>query len=354
MTSPDLSMLAACDDRFDLAAPPRPRGWPARVTLAALALVAGLSAACRKNEPTRQAATETTTQRLDDEDTSYRYPAAPRIVAVGDLHGDLRSTRMALRLAGAIDAQDRWVGGSTVVVQTGDQLDRGDDEPEILDLLDRLRDEAKAAGGALFALNGNHEIMNVQGDFRYATPDGLHDFQGVQPDGPRREEILHLSPVLRGRASAFWPGGSVAKRLAQHPVVIQIGDNVFVHGGILERHVRYGLGRINKEVGRWMESGIGQAAPAIIGGETGPAWMRDYSEGQPPGPWCGELSRVLSRLSAKRMIVGHTVQKQGINSACGAKVWRIDVGLSHGYGGKPSVLEIVGDQTRVLEASAAP
>src|SRR5690606_26650725 len=80
---------------------------------------------------------------------------ATRVVAIGDLHGDLSATRAALRLAGAIDERDRWVGGRLVVVQTGDQLDRGDDEPEILALFERLAVEAEAAGGAVHSLLGN-------------------------------------------------------------------------------------------------------------------------------------------------------------------------------------------------------
>ena len=32
-----------------------------------------------------------------------------RIVAFGDVHGDLEAARGALRLAGAIDEQDRWI-----------------------------------------------------------------------------------------------------------------------------------------------------------------------------------------------------------------------------------------------------
>ena len=80
-------------------------------------------------------------------DLPTRYPPAQHIVAIGDLHGDLEATRAALRLAGAIDERDRWVGGTWVIVQTGDQLDRGDDELEILDLLDALAAQAQAAGG---------------------------------------------------------------------------------------------------------------------------------------------------------------------------------------------------------------
>ena len=75
------------------------------------------------------------------------YPAPERLVAIGDVHGDLSATRRALVLAGAIDQTDRWIGGGLVIVQVGDQLDRGDDEQEILELLDRLRDEAEVAGG---------------------------------------------------------------------------------------------------------------------------------------------------------------------------------------------------------------
>ena len=68
-----------------------------------------------------------------------RFPAAERIVAIGDLHGDLEATRRALRLAGAIDERDTWIGGDLVVVQAGDQLDRGNGEQAIIDLLERLR-----------------------------------------------------------------------------------------------------------------------------------------------------------------------------------------------------------------------
>jgi hypothetical protein len=60
------------------------------------------------------------------------------------------------------------------------------------------------------------------------------------------------------------------------------------------------------------------------------------------------LSETLAMIPAKRMVVGHTVQRNGINAACGDAVWRIDVGLSKVYGGKPQVLEIAGDAVKAL------
>ncbi|MFH1756001.1 MAG: metallophosphoesterase [Candidatus Latescibacterota bacterium] len=111
------------------------------------------------------------------DDTGWRFPAAGRIVAIGDLHGDLDAARRALKLAGAIDDADRWIGGTLVVVQTGDQLDRGGDEQAILDLFERLTAEAARAGGAVHQLNANHELMNVALDLRYVTPAGFEDFE---------------------------------------------------------------------------------------------------------------------------------------------------------------------------------
>ena len=91
-----------------------------------------------------------------------RSPAVQ--AAIGDLHGDAVATRRALRLAGVLHPQrDAWTGGQTVVVQVGDQLDRGDDELEVLNLLHRLSQQATAAGGALHVLCGNHEMMAANG-----------------------------------------------------------------------------------------------------------------------------------------------------------------------------------------------
>src|SRR4051812_15859317 len=56
-----------------------------------------------------------------------RSPMPKRLVAIGDLHGDIAATRSALKAAGAIDDKDAWIGGPLVIVQTGDVLDRGDD-----------------------------------------------------------------------------------------------------------------------------------------------------------------------------------------------------------------------------------
>jgi len=274
-----------------------------------------------------------------------RLPPAPRIVAIGDLHGDLDATRRALRLAGAADDNDHWIGGTLVVVQTGDMLDRGDNEQAILDLFTRLSEEASQAGGAVHALNGNHELMNVELDLRYVTPGGFEDFQDAVTITDIDSVLAEYEEGQRARVSAFRPGGDYAKVLARRNTVVIIGENVFVHGGVLPEHVDYGLQRLNAELRAWMK-GEGPV-PDWTQEKNSVVWMRHYSD-EVDDEDCKLLAEVLDRLGAKRMIVGHTVQEETITPHCEGKVWCIDAGMATYYGGEIRILEIEGDTVRVI------
>src|SRR5581483_9530768 len=74
-------------------------------------------------------------------------PARARVVAIGDLHGYADAARNVLRVAGVTDAEGHWTAGEAALVQTGDALDRGDQDRAVLDLLDALKDQAARAGG---------------------------------------------------------------------------------------------------------------------------------------------------------------------------------------------------------------
>ena len=51
------------------------------------------------------------------------------------------------------------------------------------------------------------------------------------------------------------------------------------------------------------------------------------------------LVRIVEVDSSAPQVVGHTIQEQGINSACAEQVFRIDVGMSKGCGnGEPEVI----------------
>lgn len=275
-----------------------------------------------------------------------RFADAPRIVAIGDVHGDLDAARRALRLAGAIDDDDRWIGGRLVVVQTGDQLDRGDEEQAILELFDRLADEARTAGGAVHALNGNHELMNVALDLRYVTPGGWKDFQDAVTVGVPDSLLLAYDEEQRARVAAFRPGGDYARMLAARNTIVVVGDNLFAHGGVLQEHVDKGLEQVNGEIRTWI-LGQGPNPEWVHKSCCSPTWTRVYSDDVDEED-CRTVTRILDQLSVSRLIVGHTVQESGITSYCDGKIWCIDVGMAEHYGGPVQVLEIQGDEIRVL------
>lgn len=317
----------------------------ARKAGAAIAIaILWLGCKSEPDQPARPPARPAAAEPCDDlAPVPSRHPAPARLVAIGDVHGDLAATRRALRLAGAIDAEDRWIGGELVVVQTGDVLDRGDHEQAILDLLARLAREAAGAGGAVHVLLGNHETMNAAGDFRYVTRGGLTDFHDVPGLDLDRPALARVPAPARARAAAFLPGGIYARQLAASNAVIVVGDTVFAHGGVLPRWAEHGIERLNRDIRCWL-AGV-SARPDVLESPDNPLWSRDYSR---PPERCEALARALDMLGARRMVVAHTPQPDGISAACDERVWRIDTGMSAHYGGPTEVLEIRGDVVRVL------
>lgn len=278
------------------------------------------------------------------------YPPADRIIAIGDLHGDLDGTLQVFHRAGITDQQNHWIAGDLVVVQTGDQLDRGDDEQAILEYLQRLQKEASAAGGTLHILNGNHELMNARLDLRYVTEGGFTDFEDAVTIGEPDSLLLAHDKSQWARITAFRPGGPYARLLAERNCVIVIGETVFAHGGVLPGNLDYGLEQLNLDIRTWL---LGEGpAPDGIHTSQSPTWTRLYSDA-PDSLACATLDSVLTRLDVKRLVVGHTIQDGGITAHCSNQVWCIDVGIAEHYGGSPAALEIIGDQVRVLDLGTA-
>jgi len=278
-----------------------------------------------------------------------RLPAAARIVAIGDVHGDLLSLRRVLRMTGVVDRRDKWIGGKAVLVQVGDILDRGEDERAILELMRRLRGEAAAVGGRVITLIGNHEVMNAVGDFRYVTPGGFSDFDstpGLEHAAPKAE----LPAFDAARKAAFSPGGLWARRIARFGVVAVVGNTLFVHGGLLPKYARYGLNRINRETRMWLLGD--RRMPRWVNRADSPLWLRKFAEKDNPD-MCETLAETLELTGVKRMVVAHTVQPNGPTQACSGRVWRIDVGMARAYGGRSAAIEIRGKKVRIIDRFAA-
>ncbi|KAK1411264.1 hypothetical protein QVD17_37811 [Tagetes erecta] len=314
------------------------------------------------------------------------YPPADRLIAVGDLHGDLSKSKQALRLAGLIDSDDNWSGGSATLVQVGDIFDRGGQELKILYFLEKLKRQATKNGGCVVTMNGNHEIMNIDGNFFCTQPSGLDEFKNwafwytignnmktlcnvVHKNSTNQtapDDLYHGIPFsfpgvkeeyadgFRARIAALRPKGPIAVRfLSKNLTVVVVGGSVFVHGGLLARHVDYGLEKINNDVRDWIMGLKEKVCDDMVRSRESMVWLRKFSNEAVGECDCGLLEHVLATIpGARRMVIGHTIQSRGINAVCGNKGVRIDVGLSKGcVDGLPEVLEIRRDSDlRILRS----
>jgi len=275
-----------------------------------------------------------------------RVPAPKgRLVVLGGLGGNLAATQAALKAAGALDDAGNWAGGDLVVVQLGNVLGAGKDELAVLKLLDTLTEQASKAGGALHRITGEQEILNVALTFEGVSPQGFKDYAKEKPSGddPR---IAGLPKAQQGRAAAFAAGGPMARKLADHKLVLIVGDTVFAHAAVQEDHVKEGLDTINKAGHKWM---IGEEAmmPDMLAG-IGPARSPRLRGNEPD---CGAVEQVLGDLAASRLVIARGPDKTEA-TMCDGKLLRLGP-VSGDASGGPEILELQGDAVKFTPVAAA-
>lgn len=301
-----------------------------------------------------------------------------RIVAVGDLHGDYDAWLAIARAARLIDPTGHWTGGKATFVQTGDIVDRGGDSLKIVRHLQQLEREAKKAGGEVVVLIGNHEAMIMTGDLRYTAPGEFAAFVDSQSAKRRdalfdrdrkfiaktfREQDKSLSDAaIRDRwyrqtplgmiehQQAWSANGELGRWMLQHKAVVQVGDSIFVHGGISPVYAPITDAVINRRVVDAIAARETDPA-SIINDPLGPLWYRGLA-GLPPETSNGartaqesvsaQLDRLLSLRRARRIVIGHTPILSGVTVLENGRLARIDSGNSRAYGGNPGYLEIIG------------
>ena len=307
------------------------------------------------------------------------YPAVPRLVAIGDLHGDLKVTLQALRLARVIPRhiypnnvdQISWCGGDTWVVQCGDQIDRCrpdnwkknciDDWSDVIEdegsnmriikIFQNLDVEARKCGGRVLGIIGNHELMNVDKDYRYVSPEEFLEFVPQSQRGPKYTDDGYPLGHYH-RLKSFERGGNIAKHYAfQKKSVIQVGKFIFVHGGIGHALAsKYTIHELNSIVKKWLLKEGTEADDEVFDeifrsdDDISPFWCRLYSEEDDEDENTEQGFNHLMSILNKRnetiqpiegMVVAHTPQFMNdrfMNSRYNNRLWRIDVGMSRAFG----------------------
>lgn len=291
------------------------------------------------------------------------------IFVIGDLHGDYKLATDVLKLANVIDDNNKWIGGNTYIIQVGDQLDNcrpfhkkcndpdntdissyTDDTPEdikVFNLFTNLNKQATKVGGAVISLIGNHELMNSSGNLNYVS------YKDLKKSGyfiGNKDMINDVKIMENIRKNAFKPGGDYAKILActRLPALI-IGSYIFVHAGFINKFIdemnirnKEDLYKLSYGMRMWLFGIIDKnnVVNIINSKPYSPFWDRILG-GIPPNMSsdhhkCAEhLNHVLEIFNVGSMVIGHTPQyfthKDGINSTCDDKLWRVDFGGSFGF-----------------------
>jgi len=269
-----------------------------------------------------------------------------RIVVVGDIHGDFDKLKNILHHAKLVDDNDDWIGTDSILVQLGDLTDRGSGLKNILDLLIKLREQARERGGIVYMLLGNHELFDMQAGYFVISKTDFDNFGGIS----EREKALSID-------------GEYGKLLRNEMnLTMIVDDNLFVHAGLTLEYAKIGIDELNNRVHEILSSVTSfddilndynekkthpLYSDPIFDMKKGPLWNYNFSD-KSEEEICDEVYKVLETVGAKRMIVGHRIQKYGkIKNKCQSKLILVDIGLSSSVGNYFGYVEILNNKKQI-------
>lgn len=264
---------------------------------------------------------------------AWELPKTAKTFVASDPHGRLDCLVSILKAGGVIDDALRWTFGPNRLVLCGDVMDRGDDVTQIYWLLYELENEAAAAGGSVSFIYGNHEPMVLAGDLRYAR----QKYQALA------DTLDTTVPLMYGRDT------EIGRWLAGCNTILKVGGDLFVHAG-LSRDL-LALDMDIPEVNALCSEGLFMSSkeryahsPAmkVLFKYTGPVWYRGFffSKKKYGGKMPREdLDALLERYGARRVFVGHTINRN-VKTIYGGRVVAVDVDakINHDAGRSRAVL----------------
>lgn len=239
----------------------------------------------------------------------YSTPVPDLVLLVGDLHGDFKALTQIISYTN--------YSSSNLLISIGDIIGRGDDTQLLMNYF-------MTHPNTLHIL-GNHEHLNMKGQFAYVSPGDISTFGNIQ-----------------NRFKAFAKGGLYHDYLISRPVVVKLGDILLVHAGLsLEIAQKYeDLGEINAKF--WTDY--------QLTGTIGPIWYRGFAH-NPENEICEDVEKVLEIFKCKFMVMGHTVFNQ-ITTKCAGKAVFVDTGISYAMASRVSALEILQSAGETVQLKA--
>jgi len=261
-------------------------------------------------------------------DPQISFSGVGNVVALSDIHGQYEVALKLLQNFGVMDEEQHWTFGKGHLVIVGDVFDRGDEVNQVLWLIHNLQLEAAEAGGRVHYLLGNHETMVLAGDVRY-----IH-----------KRYLLTTALLTTPYQGLYGPDTYLGRWLRSLPLTVQINDVVYVHGGLSKELLREvnSLGKINDLYHDKLIDVNTSVAVAesdrlkLLQGRDGPLWYRGYFLDRDFEE--NDLDRILKKLKATKMVVGHT-SFDAVKSYFNGKVIAVDSSIKFGSTGEVLIIE---------------
>ena len=249
-----------------------------------------------------------------------------RIIVIGDIHGDIRRFKNILIDANIINNDLEWIANppETIILQLGDQIDSLNrlttenwevlKDYEMIYFTEQLNMIARSKGGYCISLIGNHELMNIIGDFSYVSQNSSSDL----------------------RKNLFKPKGSLALILAKRPLIFKIVDLLFCHAKLDITHLNI-LKKYNKNLmyintiwKNYLENEKiniedKEIIDGVIIGSNGILWNRNINDKY-------ETAELFKELNITYMFLGHTSYDKILIKD--NQIWYCDTGISRAFGKK--------------------
>jgi len=100
-------------------------------------------------------------------------------------------------------------------------------------------------------LIGNHELFGAERELQWVSEAAYAAFEGTPGLNLDASWLAELPEPKRARSAALASGGYYARKMAEFPAVLRIGNTIFAHGGVTPYWAEYGIDRINEEISHW-------------------------------------------------------------------------------------------------------
>jgi len=296
----------------------------------------------------------------------YNIDENQKIVAIGDIHGDLTSLLVILFGAQLINNDLEWVGENTFLVFTGDLLDdyrspaeidfmnqHPADEITIISFLSDLNRQALRTNGRVLLCLGNHELINIiENRFVYISDHTKEYFTKYLSS---REEQFRPNSVLRQKLSCLF-----------EPFILVNNKFFFCHAGVTPKfiediNIHYQKGTMenlidfSREIKNIILFGCDATNEWIMehiirNHEAAFFWNRYYRELNRGCSIFDAASKLLG-LPDLILIKGHDTQDNIIIESCNKKIYIIDTTISRSFldKNKKNKEKLISDNMNYLE-----